>query len=215
MCQQGLTRELTVQHVYLKSQCKVWGPGFRFQVSGSVEQQTEKKYLSTNKISIKISFNMNIKISINMLSGVLVGHCNQPSFFRSNIVHIRNNGGAVVHIRIHETEHKTKRKTRRKNVKTSATGRVWTGDLLAGSQILLRLSYGGCKLTLMPAAYPKLGGEPPPLLINLRSLDRKLNNIQKKGISQKGFKIELTFQQRSNVLLSPKRLKTYQHKCSI
>ena len=47
----------------------------------------------------------------------------------------------------------------------------------------------------MPAAYPKLGGDPPPLLINLRSLDRKLNNIQKKGISQKGFKIELTFQQ--------------------
>ena len=45
-----------------------------------------------------------------------------------------------------------------------------------------------------PPILPKLGGDPPPLLINLRSLDRKLNNIQKKGISQKGFKIELTFQ---------------------
>jgi hypothetical protein len=75
-----------------------------------------------------------------MLSGVLVGHFNQPSFFRSNIeqdswcgvqfrhfrsgsffrsniVHIRNNGGAVVQIRMHETEHKTKLKIRRKILK--------------------------------------------------------------------------------------------------
>ena len=74
-----------------------------------------------------------------MLSGVLVGHFNQPSFFRSNIeqdsrcgvqlrhfrsgsffrsniVHVRNNGGAVVQIRMHETEHKTKLKIRRKEV---------------------------------------------------------------------------------------------------
>ena len=94
----------------------------------------------TNKISIKISIHINIKISINMLSGVLVGHFNQPSFFRSkieqdswcgvqfrhfrsgsffrtNIVHIWNNGGAVVQIRMHETEHKTKLKIRRKILK--------------------------------------------------------------------------------------------------
>ena len=77
---------------------------------------------------------------LGLLSGVLVGHFNQPSFFRSNIeqdswcgvqfrhfrsgsffrtniVHIWNNGGAVVQIRMHETEHKTKLKIRRKILK--------------------------------------------------------------------------------------------------
>ena len=75
-----------------------------------------------------------------LLSGVLVGHFNQPSFFRSNIeqdswcgvqfrhfrsgsffrtniVHIWNNGGAMVQKQMHETEHKTKLKIRRKILK--------------------------------------------------------------------------------------------------
>ena len=49
-----------------------------------------------------------------------------------------------------------------KILERSATSRVRTSDLLAEGRILLRLSYGGCRLAAMPAAYPKLGENSAP-----------------------------------------------------
>ena len=81
----------------------------------------------------------------------------QPTFFRANIVQIRNEGGLWYIYGYTEQSTKQNSESERKILEISATSRDRTSDLLAEVQILSRLSYGGSGRVAIAAAYPKLG----------------------------------------------------------
>ena len=79
----------------------------------------------------------------------------QPTFFRANIVQIRNEGGLWYIYGYTEQSTKQNSESERKILEISATSRDRTGDLPAEVQILSRLSYAGSGRVGIAAAYPK------------------------------------------------------------